>query len=136
MNTSKRQCKVDINYNTVEHIYESGTKRKWTGTITLDKNQSNRQIRKTSKMHGFDVQLSEDMDITETSLVATSLVAKANSGTTFAERFIENTETLLQLLLANFSSQLTRYQRYDLCDIMKLVERYHSQKLMKVGYNY
>ena len=45
-------------------------------------------------------------------------------------QFIENDDTLLQLLLAKFLSQLTRYQRQNFCDILQLLKKCHQRTIL------
>ena len=55
-----------------------------------------------------------------------SLVAKANCGTESIQRLISNEDTMLHILLARFTSKISRYQRHDLCEIINLIKKKYS----------
>ena len=58
---------------------------------------------------------------------ASSLVALANCGTESMDCYISNEDTILHMLLARFTSKLSRYQRHDLCEIFKLLQNKYSK---------
>ena len=54
---------------------------------------------------------------------ASSLVAMANCGTRSVESYISRNDIILHILLARFMSKISRYQRHDLCEILKLIKK-------------
>ena len=68
-----------------------------------------------------------DVSVNSTSVEsASSLVAKANCGTGLLQPLISNEDTMLHILLARFTSKITRYQRHDLCEIINLIKKKYS----------
>ena len=57
------------------------------------------------------------------SSIASSLIAIASSGISSARLLFYEKNAILQLLLAKFSSELTRYQRNDFCKILSLINK-------------
>jgi hypothetical protein len=57
----------------------------------------------------------------DSSSTASSLIASASCGITSACSFIDEKDALLQLLMAKFSSELTRYQRNNFYKILSLI---------------
>ena len=51
---------------------------------------------------------------------AMSIIAQSNCGNISEETIIKKDDALLQLLLARFTSRLTRYQRHNFCNILRI----------------
>ena len=57
-----------------------------------------------------------------------SLVTQSHCGNVHGESLIRKDDALLQLLLARFTSHLTRYQRHDFCNILHLSQHHYEVK--------
>ena len=129
--TSKRKSKPIFNVkekkNKICTLQNVVTKKPSYTVINVDDSRNESSVPLSNQSVLSKKSTASDISSNKSSITsASSLVALANCGTESMDCYISNEDTMLHMLLARFTSKLSRYQRHDLCEIFKLLQNKYS----------